>query len=122
VKRRAQLGPALQEALAGDPLRPRLLGFTALGLAEIVRPRVHPPLHETLSGPHAAGLAALRQIAREAAVAPHRVFRLTAALDVMTALDSDPFALPDLARRTGRSLIRVPDPALPPGSWRIERE
>ncbi len=63
------LGPALAAALAADPLRPRLLGFTALGLAEIVRPRVHPPLHELLAGPHAAGLAALRRIAAEAAAA-----------------------------------------------------
>ena len=48
ARRRAALGPALAEALADDPARPRLLGFTALGLAEIVRPRVHPPLHELL--------------------------------------------------------------------------
>ena len=60
-RRRPALGTGLAAALAEDPLRPRLLGFTALGLAEIVRPRVHPPLHELLAGPHAAGLAALRR-------------------------------------------------------------
>ena len=69
ARRRAALAPALHAALAEDPLRPRLLGFTALGLAEIVRPRVHPPLHELLAGPHAAGLAALRRIATEVACA-----------------------------------------------------
>ncbi len=37
-RRRASLGPALAAALADDPLRPRLLGFTALGLAEICTP------------------------------------------------------------------------------------
>ena len=47
---RASLAPALHAALAQDPLRPRLLGFTASGLAEIVRRRVHPPLHELLDG------------------------------------------------------------------------
>ena len=72
-RRRASLGPALAAALADDPLRPRLLGFTALGLAEIVRPRIHPPLHELLAGPHAAGLAALRRIAAEIAATPHRM-------------------------------------------------
>ena len=72
ARRRAALGPALAEALAEDPLRPRLLGFTALGLAEIVRPRVHPPLHELLAGPHAAGLAALRAVAAAVAAAPGR--------------------------------------------------
>ena len=69
ARRRGSLAPALHAALAEDPLRPRLLGFTALGLAEIVRPRVHPPLHELLAGPHAAGLAALRRIAAETAAA-----------------------------------------------------
>jgi Ribonuclease G/E len=73
VRRRPALASALQAALAADPLRPRLLGFTALGLAEIVRPRVHPPLHELLAGPHAAGLAALRVIATQVALPPHRL-------------------------------------------------
>ncbi len=50
ARRRSTLGPTLAEALADDPGRPRLLGFTALGLAEIVRPRVHPPLHELRRG------------------------------------------------------------------------
>jgi Ribonuclease G/E len=119
-KRRALLGPALTGALSADPLRPRFLGFTALGLAEIVRPRVHPPLHELLSGPHAAGLAALRAIARESAAAPHAHWGLSAAPDVVDALERDSVALPDLARRTGRPLIPVPDPNLAAGSWRIE--
>ncbi len=61
ARKRAALAPDLAAALAGDPLGPRLLGFTALGLAEILRPRVHPPLHEMLAGPHAAGLAGLRR-------------------------------------------------------------
>ena len=120
AKRRAQLSPALAAALAPDPLEPRLLGFTALGLAEIVRKRVRPPLHELLSGPHAAGLAALRLLARESAAAPHAALALRAAPDVLTALESDEVARADLARRTGRPLIARPDPALSPGGWRIE--
>ena len=62
ARKRAALGPDFVAALADDPLRPKFLGFTALGLAEIVRPRVHPPLHELLAGPLAAGLAALRAV------------------------------------------------------------
>lgn len=46
---RAALGPDLAQALANDPLKPRLLGFTGLGFAEVLRPRVRPPLHELLS-------------------------------------------------------------------------
>lgn len=49
VAARKALAPDLARALADDPLKPRLLGFTALGLAEVLRPRIRPPLHEVLS-------------------------------------------------------------------------
>lgn len=121
ARRRASLGPDLREALADDPLRPRLLGFTALGLAEIVRPRVHPPLHELLEGPHAAGLAALRTIAAEVAARPYLVPVLRASAQVVGALQADAAALADLARRTGRALILRADPSLPATGWHIEQ-
>ena len=111
----------LQQALAPDPLRPRLLGFTRLGLAEIVRTRIHPPLHEMLRGPHAAGLSALRQIARateSTADSPRAVLR--AAPDVVTALLADPVALPDLARRLGRDTSLRSDPRLSSGTAIVE--
>jgi Ribonuclease G/E len=120
ARRRAALAPALHAALADDPLRPRLLGFTALGLAEIVRPRVHPPLHELLAGPHAAGLAALRAIAAQVAAVPHRLPALRASPAVVAALQADAEALADLARRTGRSLILRSDPNLHASTWMIE--
>ena len=121
LKRRATLGPAFIEALAQDPLRPRFLGFSGLGLAEIMRPRVHPPMHELLAGPHAAALAALRVAMQEGAATPHIALVLRAAPDVIAALAADPVALPDLARRTGRAMIPVPDPALPACGWTLER-
>jgi Ribonuclease G/E len=121
-RRRAVLGPALAAALADDPLQPRLLGFTALGLAEIVRQRIHPPLHELLASPHAAGLAALRQIAAEIAARPHLAPVLRAAPAVAAALRADPVALADLARRAGRPLILRTDPALPFTGWTMEHE
>jgi Ribonuclease G/E len=43
---RPKLEAPLRAALARDPLKPRLLGFTNLGYAEIARPRIRPPLHE----------------------------------------------------------------------------
>ncbi len=112
VRRRAALRPALAAALAEDPLRPRLFGFTALGLAEILRPRVHPPLHELLIGPQATGLTALRRIAAELAARPDRLPVLRAAPPVVAALQADPVALPDLARRAGRPLMLRSDPAV----------
>jgi Ribonuclease G/E len=121
VRQRAALAPDFAQALAGDPLRPRFLGFSALGLAEIMRPRAHPPLHELLTGPHAAGLSALRSVMQAAAAEPAAAFQLRAAPDVAAALAQDPAALPDLARRTGRPLIVTSDPTLPPGRTAIER-
>ena len=117
LRRRPSLADALRSALAPDPARPRLLGFTAGGLAEIQRPRTHPPLHELLAGPHAAGLAALRTIAGADAARPPQ---LRAAPDVVTALEADPVALPALANRLGRPLVVRSDPALPPGATIIE--
>jgi Ribonuclease G/E len=43
---REKLGPKLAAALAQDPLKPRLLGFSHHGFAELSRPRIRPPLHE----------------------------------------------------------------------------
>nr|WP_283949792.1 ribonuclease E/G [Limobrevibacterium gyesilva] len=119
-RRRAALGPDFAAALAGDPLRPRFLGFSALGLAEILRPRVHPPLHELLAGPHSAGLAALRRAAREVAAHPERALALRASPAVMEALQADPVALPEYAHRAGRALRLRTDPALPPSGWVLE--
>jgi Ribonuclease G/E len=120
ARRRALLAPALRAVLAEDPLRPRLLGFTALGLAEIVRSRVHPPLHELTAGPHAAGLAALRRIAAEVAAPPHRLPALRASPAIVAALRDDAEALPDLTRRAGRNLVLRSDPNLPATAWTIE--
>jgi len=120
TRRRASLAPALQAALARDPLPPRLLGFTTLGLAEIVRPRVHPPLHELLRGPHAEGLAALRRIAAEVGTPPHRLPQLRASPAIVAALHGDAEALPALAQRAGRALILRADPNLADTAWRVE--
>ena len=120
VRRRASLGPALAESLADDPVRPRLLGFTALGLAEITRPRVHPPLHELLAGPHAAGLAALRAIAAAVVAEPGRMPVLRAAPAVVRAVEQDVAALGDVARRTGRTLRLHGDPSLARNQWIME--
>jgi Ribonuclease G/E len=119
-RRRAALGPALAAALAPDPQRPRLLGFTALGLAEIVRQRTHPPLHELLSGPHAVGLAGLRHLVAQATADPSRPHVLRAAPAIVTALTADAAARADVVRLTGRDLILREDAALAPSQWRVE--
>ena len=91
-----------------------------LGLAEIVRPRVHPPLHELLAGPHAAGLAALRQCWPTIWPAPGTYAGIAGAPAVVAALQADPVALPDLARRAGRALILRSDPRCRATAWVME--
>ena len=46
---RAKLAAPLRAALAADPLKPELLGFSHLGFAELSRRRIRPPLHEVLT-------------------------------------------------------------------------
>ena len=113
AKRRPALGAAFAETLATDPLHPRLLGFTQLGLAEISRPRTTPPLHELLAGPHAAGLEALRGLARSLRHAPALRPVLRAAPAVINSLEWDKAALADFARLSTYSLVLRSDPAIP---------
>ena len=123
AKRREALSAPLAAALEADPLKPRLLGLTRLGLFEIQRPRIQPPLHEVLGAPSSAlthGLAALRRAAREAAAAPGCALALRAHPSVLAALEGLPGALAEMAASAGRALRLVPDAALPPGREQIE--
>jgi Ribonuclease G/E len=113
AKRRPALGAPFAEALATDPLHPRLLGFTQLGLAEISRPRTTPPLHELRAGPHAAGLEAMRRLARGLRHAPALRPVLRAAPAVIRALESDTGALADFARLSTYGPVLRSDPTLP---------
>jgi Ribonuclease G/E len=119
VKQRAALAPDLATALAPDGLA-QLLGLGPLGLFEIRRQRVHPPLHEVLAGPLAPGLAALQQAVREAAATPGRRLALRAAPAVLAALRDLPGALAEADAAMAHPLALHPDPALPPGAWLIE--
>jgi Ribonuclease G/E len=121
MRKRIALGPALAAALATDPLQPRFMGFTALGLAEIVRPRVHPPLHELLAGPHAAGIAALRAVVAAAGLPGERPV-LRASPAVAAALEGDRAALDALAQRLGRPTSIVTDPSLPLNAWSVSHD
>ena len=117
AKRRAALAEPLTRALAPDHLA-RLLGLGPLGLFEILRQRVHPPLHEVLAGPLTPGLAALRQVLREAAAAPGRRLALRAAPAVLAALAEG--SLGEAAAALGQPLALRPEPGLGWGDWRIE--
>jgi len=108
-RRREALAEPLAAALAPDRLA-RLLGFTKLGLAEIVRDRIHPPLHEVLGWPPSSltqAMAALRQAAREAAARPGRKLALRATPAVLAALEAE--VLDAFAQGAGFALRLVPD-------------
>ena len=103
AKRRQALLEPLRAALAPDRLT-RLVGLTGLGLVEMVRDRIHPPLAEMLHTPLAEGLAALRQAARDAAARPAERLILEARPEVIAALCDLPGALDEYAALTGHSL------------------
>jgi len=123
AKRRDALSGPLAAALAEDPLQPRLLGLTRLGLFEIQRPRVHAPLHEVLGMPPSPlthGLAALRRAAREATARPAVPLVVRAAPAVIAGLEAMPEALAAYAAGAGRALRLLPDPSLSPGREALE--
>jgi len=102
-KRRQALLEPLRAALAPDRLA-RLVGLTGLGLFEMVRDRIHPPLAEALHSPLAEGLAALRQAARDAAARPAQRLMLAARPEVIAALRDLPGALEEYAALAGHAL------------------
>jgi hypothetical protein len=102
-KRRQALLEPLRAALRPDALA-RLVGLTGLGLFEIVRDRIHPPMAEILHSPLAEGLAALRQAARDASARPAQRLMLEARPEVITALRALPGALEEYAALAGHGL------------------
>jgi Ribonuclease G/E len=114
--RRISMAPELAALLEKDPRAPRLVEFTELGMAEILRTRRHPPLHELIRGPHAAALRALR----EAAQHPRARLRLRALPAIVAALESDPVALQALAHDTTYPLQLVATPGLQAPGYVIE--
>jgi len=117
AKKRAGLGSELAAQLgAEDPRAPRLVGFTGLGLAEIVRTRRHPPLHELNQGPHAAGLAALREATRR----PQGRLCLRARPAILAALEADPVALAAFAHGATYQLRLLADAGLAAPGYIIE--
>lgn len=104
VKQRAALEPDLKAACAHDGLA-QVLGLGPLGLFELRRARIHPPLHEALAERAlTTGLALLRQAARESAVRPGRRLALHAPAPVLAALEALPEALAEYLALAGHPI------------------
>ncbi|MFN8983407.1 MAG: ribonuclease E/G [Alphaproteobacteria bacterium] len=112
AKRRQALLEPLRAALAPDRLA-RLVGLTGLGLFEIVRDRIHPPLAEILHTPLAEGLAALRRAARDACARPSARLMLQARPEVIAALRDLPGALDEYTALAGHGLELQTTPSGP---------
>ncbi|MGH7030324.1 MAG: ribonuclease E/G [Stellaceae bacterium] len=127
---REQVRAALGRALAADPARPQLLGWTRLGHFELVRPRRTRPLAEALLEPAAVGmlvksavtvaLEALRALRREDRAQPGRRWRLIVAPEVAAALAGGAAAARlGLEQRLGREIAVMAEPQLDRAGFEI---
>lgn len=109
---REQVRQALAAALAPDPSRPQVLGWTRLGHLEIVRPRRARSLAAAMLEPagtrprQAAALArdALRALWRQNRAEPGKAWTIAASPAVAAALDDAASAVRALEARLGRPL------------------
>jgi len=127
---RERVRAALARALAADPARPEILGWTRLGHLELVRPRRLCPLAEVLLEAPPCRLPtktavtvaheALRRLRREERAQPGRRWRLTVAPDVAAALaGAAANAVHALEQQSGRKTIIAADPSLERGQFQI---
>jgi ribonuclease G len=109
---RDRVRDVLAAALADDPARPELLGWTRLGHLEIVRPRHGRPLSAAMLEPGAArksttalAFEALRALYREARAHPAANWRLVVVPAIEAALRGpQAAALRELETRLGRTI------------------
>ncbi len=127
---RERVRAALARALAADPARPEILGWTRLGHLELVRPRRLRPLAEVLLEAPSCGRPtktavtvaheALRRLRREERAQPGYRWRLTVAPEVAAALAGPAAkAVPAFEQRSGRKTAVAADPSLERGQFQI---
>jgi Ribonuclease G/E len=109
---REQVRQALETALAPDPMKPQLLGWTRLGHIELMRPRRARSLADAMLEPGSRvkrpivlAHEAIRRVLREARANPAASWRLTASREVAAALRGPAAAaLRSLEERLGRRI------------------
>lgn len=126
IKKRRLLQTDIENALSQDPLSPKLLGFTHLGLVEIIRPRKRPPLHEQLSSNHGMALKVLNHVKHDffAFQEHYRYQTLILSLHphLYQGLIKDEYAINDFERQCSVKLQVKTDPTLKPQEWDFSYE
>lgn len=126
IKKRRLLQQDIETALAKDPLSPRLLGFTHLGLAEIIRPRRRSPLHEMLNSNHGQAIDILDRVLQEFYTVKnhHRYHKINLQMNMhlYQALKKDPWAIKDFEYQSSVSLQLKPNPAFTRQQWEFSYE
>ena len=120
ARSRASFLPGLRGCV--DPLT-RVVGVTGLGLIELVRTRVGPPLNEVLgtpASPLTCGLAALRRAVREGRTTSPAPRTLRASPAVALALREQTQALAEYAAAAAYPLLIQPDPSVQAGKETFE--
>lgn len=126
-----ELADAFARALGPDPLKPHLVGFTRLGLAELTRRRQGASLQEIMCGeptaprrsPETTALAALRAALAEGRAAPKPAYRLRVAPAVVEALGGVfAAALADTREKLGGGLEIIADPTMASDAFDIDAE
>ena len=127
---RERVRAVLARALAADPARPQILGWTRLGHLELVRPRRLRPLGEALLETPPGGVRtktavtlaheALRALRREQRAQPGRGWRLIVAAEVAAALAGGAAAaVHAVEQQSGRNIVIIADPSLERGRFQI---
>lgn len=119
TRKRQALRESVDLALKADPLRARCLGITELGLVEIVRSRIRPPLHEIMGSPHGRAMAALRDVVACCAGQPSVRPALDVGPGLVDAFSVDSLAVADVSVWCGYPLSLRSNPALPSLSWSV---
>ncbi|CAI3935342.1 ribonuclease E/G [Commensalibacter papalotli (ex Botero et al. 2024)] len=124
IKKRRLFQREFEQALQNDPLHPKFLGFTNLGLAEITRPRKRPPLHEVFSCDHGQAIQILGNLERKfkSLASPHQYQQITLILSIplYQALQNDQWAVNHFEKRCTISLSIESNPSFTTCQWEYQ--
>ncbi|CAI3957490.1 Ribonuclease G or E (CafA) (PDB:1SLJ) [Commensalibacter communis] len=124
IKKRRLFQEDFERNLRLDPLQPRFVGFTNLGLAEMTRPRKRPPLHELFASYHGQAIRILGMLERQfKSLASHHQYHhltLTLSLSLKQSLQNDSWAINHFEKRCAVSLTLESDPSFAIQQWEYQ--